>query len=88
MIFAFHWYSKKNLIFQQRFTSPTVKLQQNPANIYLLKVSNRETGKRCEICSKLTMKTPERCHDVILVFLVLTLNIFHTFFSVSIVDFE
>ena len=35
--------------------------------------------KRCEICSKLTMKTPERR----LVFLLSTLNIFHTFFSVS-----
>ena len=29
-----------------------------PANIYLLKVNNRNTRKRCEICSKLTIKTP------------------------------
>ena len=29
---------------------------------YLLKVSNRNTGKRCEICWKLTKKTPERRH--------------------------
>ena len=28
-----------------------------PANIYLLKVNNRNTRKRCEICSKLTIKT-------------------------------
>ena len=27
-------------------------------------------------------------HDVVLVFLLLTLNIFHTIFIVSIVDFE
>ena len=27
---------------------------------YLLKVKNRNTGKRCEICLKLTVKTPER----------------------------
>ena len=33
-----------------------------PANVYLLKVNNRSTRKRCEICSKLTIKTPER-HD-------------------------
>ena len=32
----------------------------NPANAYSFKVSNRNTGKRCEICSKLTIKTPER----------------------------
>ena len=30
-----------------------------PANIYLFKVNNRNTRKRCEICSKLA-KTPER----------------------------
>ena len=31
-----------------------------PCNIYLFKVSNRNTRKSCEICSKLTLKTPER----------------------------
>ena len=31
-----------------------------PANIYLFKFNNRDTRKRCEICSKLTMKTSER----------------------------
>ena len=31
-----------------------------PANIYLFKVNNRNTRKRCEICSKLTTKTPEQ----------------------------
>ena len=34
----------------------------NPAGIYLLKVNNRNTRTRCEICSKLTIKTPERRH--------------------------
>ena len=29
----------------------------NSANIYLFKVNNRSTRKRCEICSKLTIKT-------------------------------
>ena len=33
-----------------------------PVGIYLLKVSNRNTSARCEICSKLIIKTPERCH--------------------------
>ena len=35
-------------------------LGPNPVGIYLLKVNNRNTRTRCEICSKLTMKTPER----------------------------
>ena len=28
----------------------------------MFKVNNRNTRKRCEMCSKLTIKTPERCH--------------------------
>ena len=31
-----------------------------PAGIFLLKVNNRNSRTRCEICSKLTIKTPER----------------------------
>ena len=34
-------------------------LEQNSAGIYLLKVNNRNTRTRCEICSQLTIKTPE-----------------------------
>ena len=30
------------------------------AVIYLLKVNNRKTRASCEICSELTIKTPER----------------------------
>ena len=29
-----------------------------PASIYLIKVNNRNTRKRCEICSRLTINTP------------------------------
>ena len=65
------------------------KLLRNPAGIYLLKVNNRNTRTRCEICSKLTIKTPERRHwrrsgvfivtfehisRLFLVFLLLTLS--------------
>ena len=46
----------------------------NHAGIYLLKVNDENTRTRCEICSELTIKTRER-HQV---FLLLTLNIFHT----------
>ena len=60
-----------------------------PAGIYLLKVNNRNTRTRCEICLELTMKTPERRHwcrssvfivnfehisYLFLLFLLLTLN--------------
>ena len=34
----------------------------NPANIYFFKVNNRKTRKRCEMCSKLTIKTPKGRH--------------------------
>ena len=33
-----------------------------PAGIYLFKVNNRNTKLRCEICSKVTIKTLERHH--------------------------
>ena len=38
-----------------------VRNKQYPANIYFLKFNNRNTRKRCKVCSKLTMKMPERC---------------------------
>ena len=55
---------------------------------YLYKVNDRSTGKRCEICSKLTIKHQNEVNDVVLVFLLLTLNTFHTFCNASIVDCE
>ena len=45
-----------------------------PANIEFFKV-NKKTRRRCEIYSKLTIETPEKRH------LLLTLNLFHTFFQ-------
>ena len=33
-----------------------------PVGSYVLKVNNRNTRTSCEICSKLTIKTPERRH--------------------------
>ena len=41
-----------------------------PAGKYMFKVNNRNIGTRCEICSKLTIKMPERRQ----VFLLLTLS--------------
>ena len=62
-----------------------VNRQQTAApsrHTYLLKVNNRNTRTRCEIYSKLTIKTTERRHIVnfeyilhlVLVFLLLTLG--------------
>ena len=59
-----------------------------PAGIYLFKVNNRNTRTRCEICSELTINTPERrqrrsgvfivnfehISHLVLAFLLLTLN--------------
>ena len=50
-----------------------------PVENYMFKVNNWNTGARCEICSKLTRKTPERRIGVVQVSLFLTLNIFYTF---------
>ena len=61
-----------------------------PVGIYLLKVNIRNTRIKCEICSNLTIKTPERRHwrrsgifivnfehisHLVLALLLLTLNI-------------
>ena len=43
--------------FKQRQQTATIYF---PDGIYLLKVNNRNTRTRCEICSKLRIKTPER----------------------------
>ena len=53
----------------------------------LFKVSNRNTRKRCEICSNLTIKIPV---TLFWCFYCLTWNIFHTFFKCFfvVVDFE
>ena len=37
-------------------------LSLHPAGNYMFKVNNRKIGTRCGICSRLTIKTPERRH--------------------------
>ena len=56
-----------------------------PADICRLKVNNKNTRTRCEICSKVTLKTPI---GVILVSLLLTWTYFTLSSSVSVVNFE
>ena len=86
---------KMTTMFWKRKVLPFTKIAvrktpvTNPAGIYLLKVNNRNTRTRCEICSKLTINTPERrqwrrsgvfivnfehISHLALVFLLLTLN--------------
>ena len=52
-----------------------VRVEEFPANIYLFNVNKRNTRKKCEICSKLTIKTERRQYESLVS-------------SVSIVDFE
>ena len=60
-------------------------IKNSPTNSYLFIVNNNYTRKRCETCSKLTIKTPqwrssvfvvdfEHISHLFLVFLLLTLN--------------
>ena len=50
-----------------------------PVGIYMLKVKNRKSRARCEMCSNLTIKALERRRWRLSgVFFLLTLNIFHT----------
>ena len=39
-----------------------------PANIYLFKFNNRNTRRRCEVCSKLKIKQPMTFSGVFIVF--------------------
>ena len=62
----------------------------NPADVHLFRVNNRNIWKRCEICLKLPIKTPERRHCLrvwcLRVFIVNIEHISHLFqmFLVSI----
>ena len=79
---------QRNLKTLDNFRLKWVK-RRNPAGIFLLKVNNRNTRTRQEICSNFTIKTPTRCYwrrsivfivnfeyisQLVLVFLLLTLN--------------
>ena len=55
---------------QNKYTNSKNRIR--PGGICMFKVNNRNTRARCEICLKLTIKTPEH--------LLLTLNIFHTLY--------
>ena len=57
----------------------------NPSNIYLFKVNIRNMRRRCEICSELTIKTPERRHWRRFGVIIVNWAYFSAFPSISIV---
>ena len=74
---------------KRNWTETWRKEKLQPAGIYMLKVNNKNIRTRCEICSELTIKKPERCQwscsgvfilnfeqfsHLVLVFLELTLS--------------
>ena len=48
-----------DLAFEILSINRVINVVQNIAANYIFKVNNRNTRARCEICSKLTIKTPE-----------------------------
>ena len=66
--FKFIWIFQTHYLFLKHYLFPiylltTKKFAKNEVpstDFYSFKVNNRNTGKRCEMCSKLTVKTPER----------------------------
>ena len=93
ILFELIAHSQKQTIRQTMYKINCIQIEDMfmliPAGIYLFKVNNRNTRTRCEICSKLTINTPERRHwrrsgvfivnfehisHLVLVFLLLTLS--------------
>ena len=74
------WRFVKQMPEKGQLFSPITKTLNLPANIYLFKVNHMSIRERFEICSKLTIKYQDKVIEAIFVFLLLTVNIFHTFF--------
>ena len=81
--------SNKKNYFNCSNTDDSLSAPFIPAGIYLLQVNNRNTKRRCKICSKVTLKIPEQhprrrsgvfvvnfknISHLVLLFLLLTLN--------------
>ena len=64
ILFELIAHSQKQTIRQTMYKINCIQIEDMfmliPAGIYLFKVNNRNTRTRCEICSKLTINTPER----------------------------
>ena len=53
-------HNPSDVFFFKRFAFHRASLLQHPVSIYFLKINNKNTRARCEICSTLIVKTPER----------------------------
>ena len=84
MLYGFISFSRSIIFFYQ------ASLKMYQVWIYLLKVNNRNTRTRCEICSKLTMKAPERhqwcCPDVFIANFEHISHLVQVFFTVNFED--
>ena len=80
-------HNKTNIYILFCFTKPIIRYI--PVGIYLLKFNNSKTRERCEICSKLTIATPERllqrCSGA---FIVNSKHISNLVLSVAVVTLE
>ena len=47
-------------MFEKVLSAPLFLVSNSLADNYMFKVNNRKTRTMCEICSKLTLKTPKR----------------------------
>ena len=54
-------YSIFGILKNNRFSACARVYNILPGNFYFSKVHNRDTKRKCEICSKLAIKSPERC---------------------------
>ena len=69
-VFLFNEFVKKDVTVMEEDIKPYLtpiwvifpSCRNYPAGIYLFKVDNRNTRTMYEVCSKLTIKTPERRH--------------------------
>ena len=58
----FPWFGYKMTLKKTKCQQQIKIYEVSSASIYLFKVNNRRSWKLCEICSKLTIKRPERRH--------------------------
>ena len=59
-----------------------------PVGMYLFKVNYRDNRRRCEICSKVKIRSTERNHRGRSGIFIVNSNLSYTFASVSVVEFE
>ena len=65
----FSWLAVSNSVLKSSHNA-LLLVNNFSTNIYLLRVNDRNTRKRYELCSKLTIKSPERRHLRLIMFLV------------------